>query len=541
MADIRRVTPLPPLASAVGATAWMLGVPVLAFVLLRALANPSPVAAGAVTIAASVAAAAAATFYQRTRTASLPDLLLWSWLRRLHAYRTLEQGEELLVDDGSGDEVDAGLLASLAGALEILDPYTHGHSRRVESLVRRTAEALDEGLTEREIDLLCRAAGLHDIGKMHIPDGILGKTGPLTEEERGLVQQHAAVGARLVAKVGEPAITEAVRHHHEAWDGSGYPLGLAGESIPLFARIIAVADAYDAMVSARPYRASLGHGVAIRTLQEEAGRQFDPRIVESFLEVLPVAARLPVVVPMLGLIQRVARDALTWARRNGATSLVPSAGSCAAAAVLSTALLVAPPTGGPIAGAGPEKSRTVTRSVQMEDAAGTTTPETGRRARAGADRGSSGPAVSAQGIGAGNDPGGEPGATDGSPAPSGPEGGGTDPGPPGGGTEPPGGGNDPGPPGDGSEPPTNGSEPPGDNEPPGDGGGNPGGPGGDPVPEDPGDDGSPGDDGGPGEGENPGGDGGSEDGKNPGGDPQPDKGKDCEVPPPSSGNDKHCN
>jgi putative nucleotidyltransferase with HDIG domain len=532
VANIRRVTPLPPLTSAVGATAWMVGVPVLAFILLRALVQPSPIVAGAATVAASCVAATAATVYRRRRshsaTASVSDLLLWSWMRRLHAYRTIEQGEELLIDDGPGHEVDAGLLGSLAGALEILDPYTHGHSRRVESLVRRTAEALGEGLSEPQIDILCRAAALHDIGKMHIPDGILTKTGPLTEDERAVVQQHAEVGARLVAKVGEPAITEAVLHHHEAWDGSGYPLGLAGESIPLFARIIAVADAYDAMVSARPYRSSLGRRTAVRTLQEEAGRQFDPRIVDSFLEVLPVAARLPIVLPAFGLIQKVARDALTWARRTGATSLVPSAGSCAAAAVLSTAFLISPPgLGTQMPGGVPEKSRTITRSLRIDDGSAVVTRDNDAGSRdpslARDEQGFYGPEVSAEEIAADDHPisalpDGAPGASGGDPVSPGPGGGGID-------TEPP--GAEPGPPGGGNEPPGIEPEPPG---PPDDGGSDPGPPG-DPEPGDPGGDGGSN----PEPGEEPGG------GGTPDGDPQPDKGKDCEVPPPSIGNDTHCN
>jgi hypothetical protein len=538
LAKIQRAAPLPPLASALGATAWMVGFPVLAFLLLRGLVQPSPVAAGAATIAASGVAAAGATLYRRTRsqssTASLSDLFLWSWMRRLHAHRTIEQGEELL-DDGSGVEINAGLLGSLAGALEILDPYTHGHSRRVESLVRRTAEALDEGLSERRIDLLCRAATLHDVGKMHIPDGILTKAGPLTEDERALVQQHAEVGARLVAKVGEPAITEAVRHHHEAWDGSGYPHGLAGESIPLFARIIAVADAYDAMVSARPYRSSLGHGPAVQILQEEAGRQFDPRIVDAFLEVLPVAARLPIMLPAFGLIQKVARDALTWARRNGATSLVPSAGSCAAAAMLSTALLVpSPGLGIPMPGGGPEKSGTITRSLGMDDGTVAVTHDdgTGGRelSRTRDDHGSSVPEVSAEEIESGDRPiSASPGPGPEGPGGDGPGGGGsTDPEPPNTDPEPP--NTDPEPPNTDPEPPNTDPEPPGGgNEPPGP---QPPGPpddgGTDPEPGDPGNPDPPPED-------EPGG------GGKPDGDPQPDKGKDCEVPPPSAGNDKHCN
>jgi HD domain len=366
----RRLAPLPPLVSAVGATAWTLGVPIVAFALLRTLGDPTPAAAGVVIVAASAVGAFTASVWWRARGAragtTLPDLLLWSWFRRLQAYRTIEQGEELLVEE-DGQDVDLELLHSLAGALEILDPYTHGHSQRVERLVRRTAVALGDGLSERKIGHLCRAAVLHDIGKMHVPEAVLRKSGPLSADEWTQMQQHVLVGARLVSKVGEPSITDAVFHHHEAWDGSGYPLGLSGQDIPLFARIIAVADAYDAMVSARPYRASLGRANAIEVLRREAGRQFDPRIVRSLISILPAPARMRLVGPFLETVGRAGRSALVWARRSGASTLAPTVGSCAAAAVLTTALLVAPSsTDGWVGDPPPQATRAITPAVSQE-------------------------------------------------------------------------------------------------------------------------------------------------------------------------------
>jgi putative nucleotidyltransferase with HDIG domain len=523
----RRLAQLPPLASAVGATTWTLGVPIVAFALLRTLGEPTPAAAGATIVGASGIAAVMASLWWRTRSnsgaANLPDLLLWSWFRRLQAYRTIEQGEELLVESYNEQHVDLDLLQSLAGALEILDPYTHGHSQRVERLVRRTALALGDGLSEGQIDHLCRAAVLHDIGKMHVPDGVLSKNGPLTDDEWVLMQQHVLVGARLVAKVGEPSITEAVFHHHEAWDGSGYPLGLSGQDIPLFARIIAVADAYDAMVSARPYRASLGRASAIEILTREAGRQFDPRIVRSLISILPAPARMRVMVPLFGMIGRIGQDALAWGRRSGATALGPTVGSCAAAAVLSTALLVAPPGGGSwIGDTDPLATKRITSAVEVDSSF--------QRAEAsladgrGADRrGSARPHRQAGGVppqssapAGGSLLPGEPGS-DPEDKNDGPGSGGSAPG---GGEEPE--GVDPG----GSGPGDGGSPDPGDggSPDPGDGGSpDPGAP----APDDPGEGNVPDEPTGPG----PGG---------PGGDPQPDKGKDCEVPPPSVGNDKHC-
>ena len=487
----RRLAPLPSLVSAVGATTWTLGVPIVAFALLRTLGNPTPAAAGAVIVTASMVAALTTSLWGRRMAgrapATLSDLLLWSWFRRLQAYRTIEQGEELLIETDREPPVDLDLLQSLAAALEILDPYTHGHSRRVERLVRRTAIALDDGFTERQIDHLCRAAILHDIGKMHVPEGVLSKNGPLTDDEWALMQDHVVAGARLVAKVGEPTITEAVLHHHEAWDGSGYPLGLSGGDIPLFARIIAVADAYDAMVSARPYRASLGRASAIGILEREAGRQFDPRVVKSLISILPAPVRVPMMIPLFGFLGRIGQDALAWGRRSGLTALGPTVGSCAAVAVLSTALLVPPPDGTGPSEDRNQPGRTIHRAADLEPSFhhGDTELAVDRRGPARASGGQGG-GVASRSSAAPDDS-----STAEGPAP---DVGGVSDGEQGGG--PPGGGEDP----DGPEP--DGSDP-GPEEPGGGGSGDPG---------------------------------------NGGGttDPQPDKGKDCEVPPPSLGNDVHC-
>jgi hypothetical protein len=506
--------------SAVGATTWTLGVPIVAFALLRALGNPTPAAAGGVIVAASVVAALTASLWGRTIArgpATLPDLLLWSWFRRLQAYRTIEQGEDLLVETDPEPQVDLELLKSLAGALEILDPYTHGHSQRVERLVRRTAIALDDGLSERQIDDLCRAAILHDIGKMHVPDGVLAKNGPLNADEWALMQQHVVAGARLVAKVGEPTITEAVMHHHEAWDGSGYPLGLSGQDIPLFARIIAAADAYDAMVSARPYRASLGRASAVAILSREAGRQFDPRIVKSLISILPAPARVRVMVPIFGALGRVGQDFLAWARRSGVTALGPTVGSCAAVAVLSTALVVAPPGGGGWTGGGNPQGRMVGPAVELDPSyrhADTALADghggrrgsgrvldrqageiASRSTAAAGDSSTPGEAVVTPGEVSDGSQGGGSGSVGG----DGPDDGGSVEPDPGEGSDPDPGAPTPEPPGGGKPP-----EEPGEEE-PGDGGAS-----------------NPNDD------------------KGPPSDPQPGKGKDCEMPPPSDGNDTHC-
>ncbi len=129
------------------------------------------------------------------------------------------------------------------------------------------------------------AAGalLHDVGKLRVDDRILAKPGPLTEEERREVEKHPAEGERLIERAVEPEVAEVVRTHHERWDGNGYPAGLAGEQIPIAARIVAVADAYLAMREDRPYRQRVKRDAAIRELTRCAGSQFDPACVQALL------------------------------------------------------------------------------------------------------------------------------------------------------------------------------------------------------------------------------------------------------------------
>jgi HD-GYP domain-containing protein (c-di-GMP phosphodiesterase class II) len=134
---------------------------------------------------------------------------------------------------------------------------------------------------EERLELLRLAGMLHDVGKVAVPDEILRKAGPLTEAEYDEIKRHPLIGADLVARVeGLDAIVPWIRHSHEHFDGTGYPNGLRGEDIPLAARILLVADAFDAMTSDRPYRGALSHEDALRELEEHAGGQFDPRCVD---------------------------------------------------------------------------------------------------------------------------------------------------------------------------------------------------------------------------------------------------------------------
>jgi len=176
-------------------------------------------------------------------------------------------------------------IRSLALAIEAKDPGTHGHSLRVQ--VWATAVARELGLSGERLQALSYAAELHDIGKIAVPDEILKAPRKLTSDEWAVVQQHPRQGMEMVRHLEflKPS-REAILHHHERLDGSGYPDGLAGDEIPLEARILAVVDAYDAMTSTRPYRPPLSHQEAAAELQCAAGTQFDPKCVEAFLNLV---------------------------------------------------------------------------------------------------------------------------------------------------------------------------------------------------------------------------------------------------------------
>jgi HD-GYP domain-containing protein (c-di-GMP phosphodiesterase class II) len=160
------------------------------------------------------------------------------------------------------------------------DGYTSEHAAEVARLSRMVG--LDLGFNEEGLEWLVHGALLHDLGKLGVADEILGKPGPLTEEEWAAVKRHPQIGARMIEPI-EPffGALPVVRHHHERPDGTGYPDGLEGEEIPLAARIVAAADAYDVMVRGRPYRPKSSPAEALQELWREAGRQFDVRVVEA--------------------------------------------------------------------------------------------------------------------------------------------------------------------------------------------------------------------------------------------------------------------
>lgn len=172
--------------------------------------------------------------------------------------------------------------AALATAVDAHDSYLGTHSPAVGDLAALLAERLGLGVDEAEAVRL--AGALHDLGKLAIPEQILGKPGPLTDGERMVIRQHPLIGFRLLDSFGFDPVARYVRHHHEEWDGGGYPDGLAREEIPLASRILFVADAYDAMTTDRVYGPRLSHEQALAELVRNAGTQFDPQVVSAFVE-----------------------------------------------------------------------------------------------------------------------------------------------------------------------------------------------------------------------------------------------------------------
>ena len=182
------------------------------------------------------------------------------------------------------------VIVSLTMALEAKDPYTEGHSVRVAAYSEAIGKEL--GLPPETLDVVHRSCLVHDVGKIAVDENILGKSGVLSEREREKMDMHPLIGEsilRPIAMLGP--LLPGVRSHHEHFDGTGYPDGLAGEAIPIEARIMAVADAFDAMTSNRPYRDSLPEEDALAELRQNAGTHFDPRVVAAFERIYPAVKR----------------------------------------------------------------------------------------------------------------------------------------------------------------------------------------------------------------------------------------------------------
>ncbi|MGH7506443.1 MAG: HD domain-containing phosphohydrolase, partial [Longimicrobiales bacterium] len=186
------------------------------------------------------------------------------------------------------DELDAlrwGALHALARAIDAKSPWTAGHSERVTEYALRIGRRL--GLSLEEMDLLRRGGLLHDVGKIGVPADVLDKPGKLTDEEWKMMRDHPTIGARILEPIAQYRdVLPMVLYHHEKYDGSGYPERRAAEEIPYFARILAVADVFDALTSDRPYRAGMPHAVAIGIIRKDAGTHFDPFLAELFVQIM---------------------------------------------------------------------------------------------------------------------------------------------------------------------------------------------------------------------------------------------------------------
>ena len=244
---------------------------------------------GSVTVSAGVATSPAHAA-DRDELIRLADSALY-WAKeygknRVRAYRpdVIELAELKRLASGPDRAARFRAAASLARAVDARDVYTGSHSQRVADLAARTARRL--GLPDEEVELTRLAASLHDLGKLAIPEEILRKPGPLTDPERMVLERHPQIGFRMLESLGVDPVADWVLHHHERWDGSGYPDGLPGDQIPLGARIIFVADAYDAMTSERVYRGRVAPDQAIAELRRCAGSQFDPGIVNALADEL---------------------------------------------------------------------------------------------------------------------------------------------------------------------------------------------------------------------------------------------------------------
>ena len=208
----------------------------------------------------------------------------------LDLFRSIADNAALSVQNARlYQDLDASYLATLEAltmALDLRDRETAGHSRRVVEYTARLAQQI--GLDKDTIENIKRGALIHDVGKIGVPDAVLQKPGPLDPEERKIIEKHPQAGYEML--LGIPYLSEEIKivlAHQEKWDGTGYPLGLKGEAIPLGARLFMIADTFDALTSDRPYRKGRPYEAARQIIAEESGRQFDPMAVRAFLEVPP--------------------------------------------------------------------------------------------------------------------------------------------------------------------------------------------------------------------------------------------------------------
>jgi putative nucleotidyltransferase with HDIG domain len=329
------------------ATTVVAVLPLAASLALRASGRVSGWVSVGLAVVMSLVASTAGSAYWRKRGGHgevlFGELLIWGWIRRWRQERELASATRLLnlAGDGSApreqrDELSVDqrehLLHQLAGALEGQDVYLNGHSRRVARHATMIARGM--GLPNEDVARVRAAAAVHDVGKLLTPKAVLNKPGRLTDGEFEVIERHPVDGAEMVAALGDPELTRIVRHHHERLDGGGYPDRLTGENIPLGARIIAVADTFDAITSARPYRDAAPHQKAIDILRNEAGTQLDPDAVRAFLAYY--SGSRPTVV--WAILSSFVRRLVSWLTGDPAAAATISASKVAAATAATAAI-----------------------------------------------------------------------------------------------------------------------------------------------------------------------------------------------------------
>lgn len=328
------------------ATLAVLLLPSIAVYLLEAAeVITSPVAATIAAVAVSIAfAQVMSTLWMRhsgSRDLVFGDLMLWGWLKRLHTEKRMSSALHLLGVDRSGRAVrevfmsperQAEILTELAAGLEAGDPFTHGHSRRVTRYAHMIAKTMH--LPSATVDRIRTAAAVHDVGKIDTPSEILNKPAGLTDEEFAVMKEHPVRGAEMVDRLGNREVMSIVLHHHERIDGLGYPHGLKGDAIPLGARVIAVADTFDAITSARPYRKGRTHAEAIEIIKRASGTQLDPKVVEAFLAYYSGKRSIAMWMSLSTALQRVVGGFGNWVQHARAGGLSSSAASLGAAVTM---------------------------------------------------------------------------------------------------------------------------------------------------------------------------------------------------------------
>jgi HD-GYP domain-containing protein (c-di-GMP phosphodiesterase class II) len=273
------------------------------------------------------------------------ELMVWGYLHRLLIQRRLGSALDLIGPMGDTGSLDlahldrgerAKLLEGLVTGIETSDPYLHGHSRRVARHSWMIARKM--GLPAEEVARIRTAAAIHDVGKINTPTAILHKPARLTDAEYEVIKRHPGDGAVMADVLCDPELESMIRHHHERLDGSGYPDALRGEEIPLGARIIAVADTFDAITSERPYRSASPQKRAINILREEAGSRLDPDVVRAFCG--HYAGRAPITLSsfLTGMPERV----VSWL--SGSAATVASGAKVAVVAALVGAAAGATPS-----------------------------------------------------------------------------------------------------------------------------------------------------------------------------------------------------